>query len=81
MEKYDAYFKGVDSVKTETVIITTRWIGTGDPNSPLRPLKEIWTMDGEKLGSNLPMDGSSVLPAFRQISPQSPDTKFPGCGG
>lgn len=81
MDKYDSNFKGVDSVKTETVIITTRWIGTGDPNSPLRPLKEIWTMDGEKLGSNLPMDGNYVLPAFRQISPQSPDTGFLDYGG
>lgn len=73
MDKYDANFKGVDSACVESVIITKRWIGTGDITSPMRPLTEIWSLSGEKLGSSLPMDDGYVLPAFRYLSEQSPD--------
>ena len=59
-------FRGVDSAKMMTVIVTQKVVGGGTVESPIRLLTQIWNEDGTLLASSEPLnERNAVLPAFR----------------
>ena len=63
-------FHGVETASVKTVIITERLIGEGSPESPIRSLIQVWSMDGELIASSLPLNPEGAVdPAYRYLSP------------
>lgn len=59
-------FRGVDSAKLKSVIVTEKVVGEGTEKSPIRYLTQIWDTDGTLLASSEPLnERHAVLSAFR----------------